>query len=87
MYETLNCIVKPINLEKKCTPKSCKIVTPFGAMNSSDGYFSHNHATIVWEPSWTSVNKAENRKIESGSGRLYKEANNRYFEKLYLYNF
>lgn len=77
-FETTNCIVKPINLEKKCTRQNCTIITPFGLINSTVGYHSHNHATIVWDPSWSIINQAHNRKIQKGTGKLYKATNNRY---------
>ena len=50
-YTVQNCYVQAINLEKQCDEKSCTTIAPFGAIKSTDNFYTHNHKTIVWERS------------------------------------
>lgn len=70
VYEATNCIVKQTILKKMCNEEHCTLVTPYGKVNTSSGFYSHNHNTIVWEKSWTSINKARIRVVEEGIGDL-----------------
>jgi hypothetical protein len=69
-YETTNCLLKEITLKKYCDEESCYILTPYGKVTSTGGFYSHNHNTIVWEKSWETINKARLRKVESGIGEV-----------------
>jgi hypothetical protein len=69
-YETTNCLLKEITLKKYCDKESCYILTPYGKVTSTGGFYSHNHNTIVWKKSWETINKARLRKVESGIGEV-----------------
>lgn len=71
-YQTTNCLLKLITLQKKCDDKSCTISTPFGEINGTEeNFYIHNHNTIIWESSWSIIHKARNRVIESGIGQFF----------------
>ena len=74
-YTVQNCYVQAIHLEKQCDEESCSTITPFGVINSTDNFYTHNHKTIVWERSWSTINKARLRRLEYGIGKLVEMPN------------
>lgn len=68
-YTTHNCMVEEITLEKECN--DCPILTPFGPVNSTEGFYSHNHNMVVWKTTWTMVSPSELSVVGTGQGILY----------------
>ncbi len=66
---TINCMLEEIKLTQ--ISEFDAITTPLGVTNMSMGSLSHNHLTLIWDPTYTTKLEFAPRLLEKGTGVFY----------------
>ena len=66
--ETINCAVEKVLLYQEIEGENFS--TPLGIVSAAAGSYSHNHLTLIWDKTFTTVSEHKARNIENGTGTI-----------------